>query len=278
MPETPVLTDKTLKEVVRLGQLIGDPKTATVNGVPFAVIPQDAKVEDLSKFLYNQYAERPHRKIANVKVLDAASFIEYWAQFSDDNSRAFADETKSSVLGILDYHAAHEGNPRWGQHRVQLDLRHSEEWTRWVGNDGKKLDQVSFAEFIEDNTPDIAQPPAAAMLEITRTLQVKKDVQFESDVRLNNGQTQLKFKEEIRGTWGIGMMEIPESFQVSIPVYVGSPRVPITARLRYRLSQGKLVIWYDLLRTEQIERDAFMATLAQIKGGIGVTVINGSPQ
>jgi uncharacterized protein YfdQ (DUF2303 family) len=274
------LSDKTLKEAVRLGQLIGEPKTATVNGIPFAVIPADAKVEDLTKFLYNQYGERPHRKVATVKVLDAASFIEYWTQFADDNSRAFADETKSTVLGVLDYHAAREGAPRWGDHRVQLMLRHSEEWKTWTGHNGqpRKMTQMEFAEFIEDNTPDIVNPRAADMLEMARTLQAKADVDFSSAIRTNNGQVQLKYTENVKGTYGAGNVEIPEEFTISIPVYVGSPRVTIRARLRYRLNSGKIAIWYDLLRADAVERDAFMATLEEIRTGIGVTVINGSPQ
>lgn len=267
-----------IKELVKLGQQTSDPKTITANGVPYAIVPIDTKVVDLAQFIYNDYAERPHRKKANVKVLDAASFIEYWAQFADDNSRAFADETKSVVLGVLDYHAAHEGAPRWGQHRVQLDLRHSEEWKTWTGKDGQKVTQMDFAEFIEDNTPDIKEPSAATMLEVARTLQAKTDVDFSSAIRLNNGQVQLKFSEQIKGTYGNGQVDIPEEFVIFIPVYVGTPRVPVRARLRYRINSGKLTFWYDLLRTEQIERDAFMATLAEISGGIGTKVINGSPQ
>lgn len=272
------LSEKTLKELVRIGQMTGEPKQ--VAGIPFAVIPDDCKLEDLTKFRFNQYAERPHRAIGTAAVLDAASFIEYYTLFSDENSRVFADETTSKVLAVLDYHGAgSEGGPRWGQHRVRLDLRSSPEWSTWINRNGvaHKMTQMEFAEFIEDNTPDIREPSAATMLEMARSLQAKTDVDFSSAIRTNNGQVQFKFTESIKGTYGSGNVEIPEQFIVGIPVYVGSPRVAITARLRYRLNSGKLSIWYDLLRHEAVEREAFLSALDGIKGALNVTIINGVP-
>jgi uncharacterized protein YfdQ (DUF2303 family) len=267
-----------MQEAVHLGQLIGEPKD--IGGIQFVVVPNDCRIESLEKFQHSDYADRPHRKKGVVTVLDAASFINYYQLFSDEHSRVFADETKSQVLAVLDYHGIGENAPRWGQHRVRLDLRHSEEWKRWVGRNGqaRKMSQMEFAEFVEDNTPDIVEPSAATMLEMARTLQAKTDVDFSSAIRTNNGQVQLKYSETVKGTYGSGQVDIPEEFKISIPVYVGTPRVTIRARLRYRLNAGKLSIWYDLLRPEAIERDAFMGTLEAIKDGIGVSIINGNPQ
>jgi uncharacterized protein YfdQ (DUF2303 family) len=276
MANEATLTDKTLKEILRLGQTVGDPKTAP-GGLPFVVIPVECKVESLEKLVYNDFAERPHRKKATVNVLDAASFIEYFQLFSDENSRVFADETKAKVLAILDYHATGDNAPRWGQHRLSLDLRYSTEWARWTSNNAKRKTQTEFAEFVEDNTPDCLNPSAATMLEMAREMQAKTDVDFSSAIRLNNGQTRFKYTETIKGTYGSGDVDIPEEFTISIPVYIGGPRVGIRARLRYRLISGKLTIWYDLLRHEVVERDAFLATLQGIKDGLKVAIINGSP-
>jgi uncharacterized protein YfdQ (DUF2303 family) len=271
------LSDKTIKELLALGVAQGAPKE--VGGVPYAIVPNDCSVKDLSAFRFNDFSAAPHRKKGTVAVLDAASFIEYYTLFSDANSRVFADETKSQVLAVLDYHGAGDGGPRWGQHRVRLDLRKSPEWLTWMNQNGqaKKMSQMEFAEFIEDNTPDIREPNAATMLEMARSLQAKTDVDFSSAIRTNNGQVQFKYTENVKGTYGNGNVEIPESFTVGIPVYVGTQRVAITARLRYRLNSGKLSIWYDLLRADAIERDAFMSTLAEIKQGLSVTIINGVP-
>lgn len=271
-----ILTDKTLEEIQRLGQIVGNPKEC--GGIPYAVIPQDCKVESLEKFRWSQYADFPHRKKGIVKVLDATSFIEYYQLFSDENSRVFADETQSLVLAILDYHGAgSDGGPRWGGHRVRLDLRHSPEWLTWTGKDGHAMTQVGFAEFMEDNAPDIVNPSAATMLEMARTLQAKTDVDYSSAIRTNNGQVQLTYNETVKGTYGSGKVEIPEEFSIYIPAYIGTPRVPVRARLRYRLNGGKLKIWYNLLQPDEIERKAFVDTLGSIKDGLKVNIINGNP-
>lgn len=276
MANEPIVSEKTLKELVRLGQTVGDPKTVP-GGVPYVILPADCKVESLGHLIYNDYAERPHRKNADVKVLDAASFVEYFQLFSDENSRVFADETKAQMLAVLDYHCAGNNAPRWGQHRISLTLRKSEEWKVWTAKNRQKQTQIEFAEFVEDNTPDILVPTAATMLELAREMQAKTDVDYSSGIRLSNGQVQLTYNEQVKGTYGSGKVEIPEAFTIGIPVFVGTPRVSIKARLRYRLVSGKLSIWFDLLRHDVVERNGFLDVLQGIKDGLKTGIINGSP-
>ncbi len=76
---------------------------------------------------------------------------------------------------------------------------------------------------------------------------------------------QLKYSETIKGTYGSGNVEVPERFTISIPVYLGCENISVTARLRYRLNSGKLTFWYDLLRAEAIEREAFLKTRSSIQ-------------
>lgn len=268
--------DKTLKEMIRLGQIIGDPKQV-INGIPYAIVPADCKIESLEKFLYSDYADHPHRKKGTVSVLDAQSFIEYYSKFSDEDSRVFADETTATVLGVLDYHGVEV--PRWGQHKVQLSLRTHESFSVWMAHDGQahKMSQMEFAEFIESNAPDIVEPNAATMLEMARDMSAKTDIEFSSAMRTNNGQVQLKYNEQVKGTYGGSNIEIPESFVIQVPVYVGSAPVRLTVRLRYRINGGKISLWYDLLRPKEAIRYAFQASLDVIKENLKVTVINGSP-
>lgn len=275
MAETTVNTNQLLDRMLKLGQVTGDVKQS--GGVPFMVIPQDCKVQGLSDLIYSKFAARPHRIIQSVTVRDVASFVAYYTLFSDENSRIFADENSKGVLAVLDYHAAGEGAPRWGDHKLTLQLESSDEWGEWLAHNGQanKMTQVEFAEFVEDHTPDIRQPDAATMLEMARTLQAKTDVDYSSAIRLNNGQVQFTYNETVKGTFGAGKIEIPESFLISIPVYVGSERTSLTARLRYRLASGRLSIWYDLLRYRDIARDAFRCEVKAISEQLKATIIQG---
>lgn len=271
------ISKETVKELVGLGRAAAEVRTS--GNTPFVVIPNDHKVQYLRDTINNPDAERPVRKSGVVKVLDAGSFCDYYTLFSDLNSRVFADETQNSVLAILDYHGAGDNAPRWGAHRIQLTLRHSEEWSTWTEKDGQahKMSQMDFAEFLEDNAPDIVEPSAATMLEVARDLRAKTDVDFGSAIRMANGSVQFKYSEQVKGTFGAGNVDVPETFTIAIPVYVGGTSVPITARLRYRIASGKLTFWYDLLRVSAIERNAFLKCRDEIQSRLTISIINGVP-
>lgn len=271
------LSKDTLDRIVNLGRQAGTIHHVERGTAPFVVIPTDCKVESLERLIYNDNAAHPMRKKGTVTVLDAASFCEYYVLFHDEMSRVFADETKGSFLAVLDYHATGENGPRWGQHRLSLTLRHSEEWKVWSGKDGEHFGQMDFAEFIEDNQPDISDPSGATMLEVARDLQAKSSADFSSVISQANGSAKFQYTETVRGAYGSGDIEIPERFRVTIPIYIGSDPITLTARLRYRLNSGKLVFWYDLLRASNAERDGFMTIHNSISRTLDATIINGAP-
>lgn len=68
---------------------------------------------------------------------------------------------------------------------------------------------------------------------------------------------------------------MPESFTISIPAFVGSERVAMTALLRFRVNGGKIVFWYTLVRPDDVLRSAFLACRDSIQSELSVKVING---
>lgn len=275
------LNKETLADLVDLSRATGLPRVAEGANVPYAVIPQTCQIVDLSKFVFNEHSSRPERVKGTAKVLDAQSFCDYYTLFHDDHSRVFADETQNKIVAVLDYHEVQlEGGgagPRWGSHRLDLTMRPSKEWLIWKAADGKKQSQMEFAEFIEDNTPDIIAPPAAAMLEVARDLSAKTDVDFGSAVRMQDGSVRFRYSESVKATVGAGNIDVPEQFDIAVPIYIGTDRVRITARLRYRINSSKLTFWYNLLRADAAEREAFQMVRTGIADSLGVTIINGSP-
>lgn len=250
-----------------------------VGGIKAVVAPAGYVVHSLEKFQHTDYAERPHRIKANVEVRDSGSFVQYWSNFADESSRVFANRDASQFIAVLDYHeggAGTQSEPRWCQHRAILQLRYTEEWQIWTGGNGKRMTQTDMATFIEDNAPDVVKPSAAEMMECALSLRAKSEVQFDSVTRLQNGSIQMKYVEEVKGTFGSGNVSIPESFTIAIPVYEGMAPVEIQARLRYQLTSGKVALWYSLLRAHAAEREAFLTVAAQIRGECG-TLFNGKP-
>jgi uncharacterized protein YfdQ (DUF2303 family) len=271
------LNKQTLDAIVQLGRSTGDPKIIQHGNIPFAVIPADCKLESLEKYVFNSHASAPERIKADVSVLDPESFVKYYTLFSDPNSRVFANEPEIKVIAVLDYHASGEGSPRWGQHRLTLNLRFSEQWTVWKKFSGASQTQAQFAEFLEQNSIDIVKPSPADMMEVARDLQATTEVEFGAGVRMQDGQVRFKYAETTKATVGAGQVDVPEQFTISLPVFIGGALIQMQALLRFRVKEGKLVIWYTLVRPEEVMRQAFLNARNQIAEELKVSIINGAP-
>ena len=259
-----------LGEVIKAGQLIGEPRTIPDGLAPFVVVPENCKVEHLEVLL-----PAPVRARAGVTAKSVETFCEYFNRFQEERSVIFADPTASVIVGIIDYHAV--GVAGWCYHRVAYHAPRSMEWQTWTGKNKSPMIQADFAQFIEDNLVDIRQPAGADMLEISRSLQAKKSVDFASSIRLSDGQQEFTYNETIAGATSKGKLKVPEEFTLGIPVLLGGPAYEVRARLRYRISDGKLSLWYDLYRPEHIEKDAFDAVCAAICTATRVDVWQGTP-
>jgi uncharacterized protein YfdQ (DUF2303 family) len=185
------------------------------------------------------------------------------------------------VTAILDYHESTTGEtadgaamPRWGQHKLVLSLRHSEEWTAWIGMNNKQVTQAAFSEFLEQNSVDVVNPEPAHMREIAGDMQATIEVDFGSKPNRANGEIQLRWTETVKATTS-GNLTIPERFTIAIPVFVGGPRINLEALLRYRLKEAKLTFWISLIRPEEVMRKAFQAAREDIASNAGISIING---
>ncbi len=272
-------TEESLQVLAALARSGMGPQSVTGGNVPFVLVPDGYEAKPMPELIYNDHAPHPERVKANVTVLDPQSFIEYYTLFNDPNSRIFADETKLTVLSVLDYHAAGEGNaPRWGQHRVTLSLRQSEEWKVWTGRNNQVLTQQQFAEFLEQNAVDIVNPAPAGIREIAEDLEATVEVDFASAQRQAGGKVNFRYTETTKTTVSGGkQITVPDQFVIAIPAFIGGERVEMQVLLRYRIKEQKLAFFYTLVRPEAVIRTAFAAARNQIADALKATIINGSP-
>lgn len=247
------------------GRAMADIKT--IEGSPLVVAPEGYKVEDLGKYL-----QSPSRPRGTTTLRGTASFIEFV------KAMVAREMGVGRIYGTLDkpQFVAVFNDDGWRDWRAVYSCPLSQEWQTWIGSNERAMSQADFAKFIEDNLPDVANPPAADMLEISRTLEAKKKVNFASGIRLANGQNELTYEEEISGTAGKGKLQVPETFLLGIPVLEGGIRYGVEARLRYRIADGgKLTMWYDLVRPHKILEDAVKAVWSEIETGTGLPMFNG---
>lgn len=238
-------------------------------GTPGIVLPSGFEFKDLSHTL-----PKPLRKKGVTNVGSVKSFVHLVNEHKGVGTKVYADvNTNAKFLAVIDDH--HKDGTGWGEHRVVYNCPLSPEWKAWINSDGKQMSQEHFAMFIEENNLDIRTPEPAAMLEISRTLQAKKNVEFASGIRLDNGQTQLTYNEEVKGTaGGKGQLAIPETFTIGIPVYVGGAGYAFEARFRYRIKDAHLTLWYDIIRPHKVLETAFAALRAQVETETSLTLID----
>ncbi len=273
--------------IALLAQKANEPIYREYDGLPVVQLPGVGSPVSLEKFL-----RVPRRARATVAMMDVKSLAEYVLRYAGEGTVIFgtADERGGGFCAVLDYHrgVSADGAPLagWAEHRAELKLRVTPEWERWLSRASKDLMQREFAEFLEDNAADIVVPEScstapnsAVMLDVALTLQAKSEVQFSSAQRLQNGQTQLTYNEQITAQAGAeGKLQVPARFYLSVPPFVGAERYLVGARLRYRVTGGKLTFKYELERPHKVVEAALADLRAAVEKLTGRNVIMGAVQ
>lgn len=248
------------------------------DGLPFVVVPEGYKVEDLENMMPN-----PLRKRANIHVSDADSFMLYLGKHSDPDASVIyaaldSEASKFSLHAILDDHGTNGTN--WREHHCIYVPKLSVEWKRWTAKNGQLMNQSQFAAWLEDNLPDVANvdgmPTGTDILTMALGFEANADKRFRSKVNLQSGGVQFEFvddeKNETRST-----MKFFERFTLGIPVFDNSKAAyPVEARLKYRVKSEGLNFWFELVRPDRVFKTAADDELAAIKEGTGLMVINGT--
>ena len=264
-----------MSAVIDAAALAAAPKTLE-RGRLYAV-PDGAgglEVVDLER-----YGETPSRMRGTVVTRDAQSFLKYFADHVMDWSRIYVDRNpdKPHIEAVLDAHASGEGRAGRHEHRVALEFRVTPEWNIWLGHSGKAMAQGVFAEFVEDNVKDIAEPSGATMLEIAQHMQAAKDTTFQSAVRLHDGQVRFTHAENLTSSYGGGPLAVPQKFILGIAPFEGNAPFRIEARFRWRFADGRLSFMYVVQRPSDVVKAGiaeFVDAIAEARAGM---ILYGTP-
>lgn len=229
-------------------------------------VPEGYDVREFN-FDTDEYRDHPKRKVGTAKVYDAAAFVSYLDKHEIiDETEIWADPTAFTLTAAIDAHAAdHAG---WNAHRLEFKVVQTPAWQHWAGGNRRLMQQRDFAEHLEDRLPDFLEPTGAEIMEIVQTFKANTKVQFDSSERLSTGQHSLVYHEEINATAGRkGQMEIPERFKLGVKPFEGTSAFGVTARLRFRIEGGNLVLSYVLDQPEDIMRAAFDEIVHAVRYG-----------
>lgn len=231
--------------------------------IPFVIVPRGHEVVSLK----NQMEKEGQIK-QRVSVKTASSLIAYFVRFKDARSVIFADKDNVRFRGVLDYHGDH-ASPDECSHVVSYDCPLSDDWKAINGNDKQKFDQVDFAEFLEQNinliapvSDNYAGPSGAELLSMVLAFQETRESAFKSVQRLSDGTCQFSFSNEKSGS---GNTQLPEKISLAVSPFHNGTAYQIDARIRYRLREGRLALWYELIEPKKIIEHAFNEILVDLE-------------
>lgn len=255
-------------------------KLDELNNNALVAVPEGWKLEDMEKTM-----STPRRKRGKVSVSDAESFIGYVKRHGSLSSATIwcdANYTTAKVafVSILNDHGEKEIEQAWRDHTAAFTPAFSEEWVRWNSKNKAPFGQAEFAAFIEENLKDIAtiegNPTSAQMLEMALSFEANQDVRFKSAIRLQNGGVQMSFVQD-DDSQTLQKMQMFDRFSLGIPVFWNGDAYQVDARLRYRVRDGKLTFWYELIRQDKVLEASTKTLIEKIQTGTGIPFFFGNP-
>lgn len=274
--------------------------TAQVPGLP-AAIPVLLKrgttpgIEGLDR-LFEPYRQHPSRKTGQAVAQTFESYCTLTVRHATDHSAIFAnmDWRKPTLTTIVDYHEMAEGRPNFGKHRIHYAFPLSEEWQKWVDGDGKKMDQVDFAYFLEDRITELAAPTdeeriqyerdfavtiatPAQLVELSRGLQVNVESKVKAAATLSSGEGQIVWEETHSDGTG-KPLKVPGIFMLNIAPFFMGDKVRIPVRLRYRPAGGKVTWHYEIYRPDQFITQHVRDVLAEARSQTSLPTFEGTPE
>lgn len=211
---------------------------------------------------------KPRRQTGTYRVHSVAGFVNAVNQHSTgDQVGMYIDEVRFHLVAILN-------DDGWRDHRVELQLAHTPEWDHWVQHAGF-LTQEQFAAAIDAGEKEIVAPAAATMLTIAETFEAKIDVRFQAGANLRDGARELVYTENIDAKAGKDSLVIPDEMKLGVAPFLGGPAYEVTAKIRFKIRDGKLSIGYFLDRPRDVEHEAFLVTAGRVAAELTLEPIEG---
>ncbi len=253
-------------------------------GVLFAIpdgfhLSTDASLE--------QMQDAPSRKKGHVSVKTTDSFVHYVNKHKQPESLLYAQVDTTNINTPLvikavfnDHHGENlnETPAGWCDFTASLTPEASHEWKTWLSRDGKPMDQFAFAQFLDDNIKDISSqegyPSGTDMLKMALQFELSQDKRIKSAIRIQSGGTNIEYVDDDDAAT-VARMQAFDKFMLGIPTFWMGQAYTLEAKLRYRVREGKLSLWYDLVRPDLVVNDAVAKILEDVQQKTQLAVLYG---
>lgn len=207
----------------------------------------------------------------DVTVTTVPSLGHYVAKWGNHTAEFYADQATGTVVGVLDP-GDYDDEPGWGVHRVTLNLARTPEWAAWVGLSGKLVPQHELAEFLADHVDEVLEPVGADVLELCESFEAHKTAKFKSSRRPTSGATTLVLEETVEARAGrTADLTIPDTITLALkPWRACEAAYKVTARFRYRITDGVLRFGVTLVRPDVVLERAFDDIVADVAAAVRI--------
>jgi uncharacterized protein YfdQ (DUF2303 family) len=240
----------------------------------------------------HQLNSTPHRKAGAVQLRTVESFVQYVNQHRQPQTQIYVVVTPDNAANplvataVFNDHGfeAESDEPGWRDFRAVFQPDSSAEWKTWITSNGKRMSQVQFATFIEDNLKCFAGagtdggddfPSGGAMLQMALAFEASQDKRIKSSVRIQSGGIQLEYVDNDDAAT-VSRMQAFDRFRLGLAPFWRGAAYPLESRLRYRNSGGELQLWYDLVRPDLVVDYAVEELINKIETETSITPIFGT--
>ena len=253
-----------------------------IGGLLHAAVPEGITLQRLD---LEPYLPAPLAIRRVVAASDLRGLIDYVKKFKTGDTQFYSSPLvmggNLKLLARMDDHLP--DSPSHINHTVEYPCPTSAEWRTWIGSNKTAMDQKKFADFLETNLRDILVPSGADMLQMASNFRDVSSAEFNSAVNRTNGRVNFQWIEKDV----VGKAQLPEDFQIAIPVFegmtenaaeAGQPskmmalRYALKARLRWRVKDAELSLWYELDRHDLTFRLAFDDLIERVHAETGISV------
>jgi uncharacterized protein YfdQ (DUF2303 family) len=262
--------------------------------IPVAFDRANTTFESLKSLIY-EFKDVVARRKGTARAETLESFVALVNRHKDEQSVLFGKTSwpEPKLTAVLNYNAA-GADVRMADHRVVYAFPLTEEFKVWVGQNAKPMEQEVFAAFLEEHAAELAAPmdgeaseyerlfnekmaTPSEVIALSRHLEVFVAARAKQGIRLQTGERVVEFAEEHQNAKGEAIV-VPGIFMVSVPAFVDGDAVRIPARLRYRVTGGKVVWFYQLYRWEFFLREQVGHDLKDAAKKTGLPAFEGAPE
>lgn len=268
------------------------------------LIPKGGNDAKSLKPILDEYREHPERMEGEVVLQTQESFTAFINKFQRNNSVVFADNSRSRLTAVIDYHDQDKSLPQYGRFRAVFDCPLSNQLKKWLEGNDRWMEQSDFAHFIEDSIFDVVDPPNLTeniaeddkgianianvlatkysginkLITASRGLKITVEEEYVQSVSLASGEIKMSFSKVNKvGVTVVDEAIVPEMFLIVIPIYRGGSPYRLAVRLRHKTDSaaGRVKWKYEVYRFQHTIDHAFTDVVNSLKATSTIPVYIG---